>query len=143
MTVFVALQHITEEMGPTVLCPRTHNLASHEAINQIPLELRSSAETSQRFGAIHATCQAGTAVLMDSRLLHCGGANVVDRGSRRRLFYTSWQLPGNTPDGSTYSIRSELQGRLRLSRFLKHEAMMTLEQTPKQPLEKHIDEEPS
>eukprot|EP00971_Amphidinium_carterae_P253837 5039339-Amphidinium_carterae.1 len=38
-------------------------------------------------------------------------------GSRRRLLYSTWQLPGNRPHGSTYSLRDELLGQWRLSDF--------------------------
>ncbi|CAE8719638.1 unnamed protein product, partial [Polarella glacialis] len=77
------------EMGPTVLCPGTHNSACHEALEQVPAADRASIATLERFGAVHAVCEAGTAVLMDSRLLHCGGANLQPEagGSRRKLLY--------------------------------------------------------
>ena len=39
-----------------------------------------------------AVSAAGTAIVMNSNLLHCGGANLPDAmgGGRRRLFYVTW-----------------------------------------------------
>ncbi len=43
--------------------------------------------TPEQFGGGQmASCSSGTALLMNSRLLHCGGANLIG-GARRRLFY--------------------------------------------------------
>ena len=48
--------------------------------------------TPEQFGGGQmATSSAGTALLMNSRLLHCGGANLRD-GARRRLFYMNLSL---------------------------------------------------
>lgn len=48
--------------------------------------------TPEQFGGGQmATCSAGTALLMNSRLLHCGGAN-LNAGARRRLFYMNLSL---------------------------------------------------
>ena len=47
--------------------------------------------TPEQFGGGQmATCSSGTALLMNSRLLHCGGANL--KGARRRLFYMNLSL---------------------------------------------------
>uniref|UniRef100_A0A7S1ALB7 Phytanoyl-CoA dioxygenase n=1 Tax=Noctiluca scintillans TaxID=2966 RepID=A0A7S1ALB7_NOCSC len=111
VTVFLALQDVSPAMGPTVLCRGTNSHSWHEALNRVPPDERSSDKVLQDFGGVEATCEIGTAVVMDSRLIHCGGAN---QGARRRLFYTTWQVPGNTPLGSTYSLREEVRGyRLR------------------------------
>lgn len=121
ITCFVALQPITAEMGPTILCPGTHTPAAHSSFYSETPEQQGSDELVERYGGLLATCDMGTAVLMDSRLLHCGGANsaLCHGGARRRLLYATWQLPGNTPGGSTYTIRSELKGRHRLAHFSK------------------------
>lgn len=120
LTAFVALQPISEQMGPTILCPGTHHARqAHVALAELSVQARADTGTIERFGGVAAACDVGAAVLMDSRLLHCGGANLLSDlgGSRRRLLYTTWQMPGNAPGGSTYSIRSNLQGRLRLEDF--------------------------
>ena len=120
LTVFIPLQDISEEMGPTILFPGTHD----DPYLQQWLSVMPGADRcpEQFGGGIHATCPAGSAILMNSRLLHCGGANLqADAGgSRRRLFYMTWQKPGNTNHGSTYTIRDELVGRYRVADFLSH-----------------------
>ncbi|CAE7770997.1 trt7 [Symbiodinium pilosum] len=120
LTVFIALQDISPEMGPTILFPGTHD----DPYLQQWLSIMPGAERSpeQFGGGQHATCQQGSAVLMNSRLLHCGGSNLPAEsgGSRRRLFYMTWQKPGNTNHGSTYTIRDDLVGKFRALDFLSH-----------------------
>eukprot|EP00913_Durusdinium_trenchii_P026282 g24661.t1 len=86
LTVFVALQEVTEAMGPTVVFPGTHD---------------------------------DPYLQQNSRLLHCGGANLLAGGSRRRLFYMTWQKPKNTNHGSTYSILDALAGRYDLRHVVR------------------------
>lgn len=116
LTVFASLQHTSLAMGPTILCPGTHSSACHEELETIRLEDRSLEQSIDSFGGKRVVCDAGTAVVMDSRLLHCGDANI---GGRRRLFYTTWLLPGSSPCGSTYSIREEIRNQFRLKHFVR------------------------
>eukprot|EP00928_Gymnodinium_smaydae_P065316 TRINITY_DN48481_c0_g1_i1.p1 TRINITY_DN48481_c0_g1~~TRINITY_DN48481_c0_g1_i1.p1 ORF type:complete len:363 (-),score=84.85 TRINITY_DN48481_c0_g1_i1:103-1146(-) len=140
LSVFVALQDVSEAMGPTLLCPGTHVQEAHELLEQVPpVELTTDA-VLERHGAVAAVCSAGTIVLMDSRLLHCGGANapVKAGGARRRIFYTTWRRPDDgsgqaapaapaplSGDGEDdklngdWSLRSELEGAFRLADFLE------------------------
>merc|ERR1712151_930234 len=83
LTAFVALQDICEDMGPTIVCPRTHNQSSHSALDEIKLEHRDCEKTLSQFGARQVVCPVGSALLMDSRLLHCGGANASTGKARR------------------------------------------------------------
>ncbi|CAK0863929.1 unnamed protein product, partial [Prorocentrum cordatum] len=108
-------------MGPTLLCPGTHSAEWHTTLERTAPSARAGDAVLDSFGAAAVACEAGTAVLMDSRLLHCGGRNAAEGegGRRRRLLVATWQLPGNAPVGSTYSIRGELAGRLRLRHFLE------------------------
>jgi ectoine hydroxylase-related dioxygenase (phytanoyl-CoA dioxygenase family) len=71
------------------------------------------------FPVVQCTVEEGDVVLMDSRLLHCGGGN--RSAERRRLVYFSLHVPGNLPQGSTYSMRGEYRGapRRRLGRHSK------------------------
>ena len=56
-----------------------------------------------------ATLSVGDAVMFDTRVLHCGGANVSTR--RRALLYFSFRVPGaHTPYGRG-SLDMELQAR--------------------------------
>ncbi|CAE7191998.1 unnamed protein product [Symbiodinium microadriaticum] len=120
LTVFIALQDISEEMGPTILFPGTHD---DPYLQQWLSVLPGADRSPEQFGGgMPATCPVGSAVLMNSRLLHCGCANleVPSGGSRRRLFYMTWQKPGNTNHGSTYTIKDELVGRYRVQDCLSH-----------------------
>lgn len=105
-TVFVALQDITINMGPTNVCPGTH---TQHVLSYIP------GPAVQMWPRTPVTLDRGSALIMDSRLLHCGGANT---GSRRRLLYCTWAAPGCSPSGSTYTIRSELRGNWFLQDFV-------------------------
>ena len=46
-----------------------------------------------RLSGLPAVSSSGTAIIMNSNLLHCGGANLPAEmgGSRRRLLYVAWQ----------------------------------------------------
>mmetsp|Transcript_41072 Transcript_41072/g.76399 ORF Transcript_41072/g.76399 Transcript_41072/m.76399 type:complete len:432 (+) Transcript_41072:72-1367(+) len=118
LTVFVALQETTPEMGPTLLFPGTHD----DPFLQQWLSILPGADRSpeQFGGGLSAHCAAGSAILMNSRLLHCGGTNLPEKqgGSRRRFFYLTWQKPHNTNHGSTYTLMEELVGRYRVADFL-------------------------
>eukprot|EP00930_Biecheleria_cincta_P100659 TRINITY_DN92271_c0_g1_i1.p1 TRINITY_DN92271_c0_g1~~TRINITY_DN92271_c0_g1_i1.p1 ORF type:complete len:456 (-),score=66.53 TRINITY_DN92271_c0_g1_i1:249-1415(-) len=118
LTVFLALQDTSDSMGPTLLWPGTHSDPYiMQLLRVVPEDER---EQSARFGSgIAASCRAGTACLMNSRLLHCGGSNLgaEQGGSRRRLMYVTWQKHGHNNYGSTYTLRSELRGRFRVSHF--------------------------
>lgn len=59
-----------------------------------------------------ALLDAGDVLLMDSRAVHRGSANVS--AGRRVLLYASFQVPNNAPPGSTYSLLEEYRGRFRL-----------------------------
>ena len=116
-TVFVALQDVTTEMGPTYLCPATHNYEHHSALDVMQKMELSHAEMLGRLGAVPALCSCGDAFIMNSQLLHCGGgqASTDAGGKRRRLLYVTWHLPGITP--GEHSLRDELVGRFRLGDF--------------------------
>lgn len=74
MTGFIALQDVTETMGPTLIVPCTANKATHmevyEALNPAALT-----EALEKYMArcLACTLRAGDMVLMDSRALHLGG----------------------------------------------------------------------
>ncbi|CAK9038866.1 Ion_trans domain-containing protein [Durusdinium trenchii] len=104
-------------MGPTVVFPGTHD---DPYLQQWLSVMPSAQRTPEQFGGGSlATCPPGTALVMNSRLLHCGGANLLAGGSRRRLFYMTWQKPKNTNHGSTYSILDALAGRYDLRHVVR------------------------
>jgi len=91
-TVFIALQDITHEMGPTMFLPRTNTEDAHDRYNNIP-ERDSFLESSSSVAALLNT---GDASLFDSRTMHCGGANDELGGSTRVLLYMSFRNPRAT-----------------------------------------------
>jgi len=119
LTVFVPLQETRASMGPTILCQGTHNLASHLSLFKCEQVFMPQDVIVKKHGGLPAVSSPGTAILMNSNLLHCGGANLPAAmgGSRRRLFYVTFQTPDNTPDRSSFSLREELLEELHLSDF--------------------------
>lgn len=72
LTAFVALQDITEEMGPTVFLPATYRrLEAHAAMYSKADKEKLLRATSIRLG----TMSEGSCTLYDTHLLHAGGAN--------------------------------------------------------------------
>ena len=65
---------------------------------------------------VRCSIKAGDVVCMDSRLLHCGGAN-TSAGQRRRLFYFTVHDGGGKalPRGASYSMFPQYQSKLRLN----------------------------
>lgn len=108
-TVFCALHDIDLSMGPTIMYPMTHTDQSfHMGIS------------SDHVPKHHIQCclKSGDAVVMDSRLLHCGGANTSDKP--RMLFYFSLNIAETgIPVGSTMTMLSSLQGKCFLGDWAK------------------------
>jgi hypothetical protein len=95
-TVFVALQDVDLRMGPTVLVPKSHIETVHTLhMNHVPLHM----------GRVSGLMQKGDCLIMDSRILHHGSANVdYDRKNRRALFYFTVRNPawgGSFPSGGS------------------------------------------
>ena len=100
-TVFIALQDITEPMGPTIFLPRTNTASAHAKYNDVS-ERDAFLESSP---SVAALLNAGDASLFDSRTMHCGGANDEQEGSTRVLLYMSFRNPRATePIGNVGSI---------------------------------------
>jgi ectoine hydroxylase-related dioxygenase (phytanoyl-CoA dioxygenase family) len=64
---------------------------------------------------VKMTLKAGDAVLMDTRVMHCGGSNQSDRS--RMLFHFSLETTAEPkgPVGFTYNLAPELRGKLTLA----------------------------
>ena len=103
LTAFIALQHVTSDMGGTLVVPGTANRAGHESMATIVAdgsgrrERRLLCERGRRFEG-----DAGSCLLMDSRCLHCGGANTTP--ARRCILVVSFGDGAALPVGSTYSL---------------------------------------
>ena len=142
LTAFLALQDVAPEMGPTEVVPRSHTAAAHAALSAGDRGGGGGGEGGGIGGGggegvggtsgegdsaggeaallaggwlppQPALLDAGDVLLMDSRAIHRGSAN-VGAGGRRVLMYASFQVPNNAPPGSTYSMLEEYQGRFRL-----------------------------
>eukprot|EP00746_Dinoflagellata_sp_MGD_P024212 gnl/MRDRNA2_/MRDRNA2_156774_c0_seq1.p1 gnl/MRDRNA2_/MRDRNA2_156774_c0~~gnl/MRDRNA2_/MRDRNA2_156774_c0_seq1.p1 ORF type:complete len:332 (-),score=58.33 gnl/MRDRNA2_/MRDRNA2_156774_c0_seq1:522-1484(-) len=85
--VFIALQDVSIDMGPTLLLPRTHTESAystfvgsekerHRLLQQVPL--------------VAGTLKAGDVAVFDGRLLHAGTENVK---GRRAILYFSFANP--------------------------------------------------
>ena len=100
VTAFIALQDVSDEMGPTSFIPGTHNSAeAHERFNSRDDGGRERIALLRDAPNHVGTLSVGDANLIDSRLIHCGGSN--DSRSRRVLFYVSFRRRGKvTPSGS-------------------------------------------
>ncbi len=117
VTIFIALQDLHPDMGGTLVIPGSATRAEHNSMKNLVedgtgrCERRVLCERGKRFEG-----EAGSTLLMDSRCLHCGGANTASSvsGSRRRLLYVTFQVPHCRPSGGTMSILPEYEGRLRL-----------------------------
>jgi hypothetical protein len=93
-TAFVALQDVTQDIGPTIFLPGTHTQKAHDQFN-------GDAETKDQLlsGSVYQTAllKKGDAAVFDPRCLHCGGANTSE-SSRRVLLYMSFKNPRCTSD---------------------------------------------
>jgi len=112
-TLFFALQDITDDMGHTTYLPRTHTERAHELWNTTPKQKEAFIAAQP---AVISSLNKGDVAIFDSRLLHCGGANISNK--RRVLFYFTvsedqrWPLP-NGLHGSN-SVRSADRWQWRL-----------------------------
>lgn len=111
-TAFVALQDVTSEMGPTIFLPGTNTQVAHRRLQAEPGVFLAGRER------VVAVLGAGDAVVYDSRVLHCGGANKSEK--TRALMYLTFRPPAVDPKGlgvEQHSIRAELVGQYRLGDF--------------------------
>lgn len=103
-TCFVALQDVTDTMGPTWFLPLTHTQEAHERHNSDDGKAAFLATCEYR----KALLKKGDVVIMDSRTLHCGGPNISE-DSRRVLLYFTLRNPQHSsfekdfpPNGSKW-----------------------------------------
>jgi ectoine hydroxylase-related dioxygenase (phytanoyl-CoA dioxygenase family) len=117
-TALVALQDVTPDMGPTHLWPATHTVEHHATLYEKGSTggVFSLADADTAFGVSHKdmTLRKGDLVMYDSRVMHCGCANVSS--NRRSVLCISLMGPGIRPEGSTWTMLDSLRKRLiRLS----------------------------
>ena len=95
-TVFVALQDIDIDMGPTIFLTNTHTSYSHDCFtggNEQKEQLLASSEYRR------SALKKGDAAVMDSRTLHFGDKNDSD-GKRRVLLYFTIRNPLHSETGA-------------------------------------------
>lgn len=118
VTMLVALQDITEDMGPTLVWPATNTVEHHAILWDTNIGGKVKvAEADGIFGVKHKamTLQKGDAVMYDSRTMHCGGHNRSQ--NRRSVFCVSVMGPGVRPDGTTWTMLPEYRNRFQLRDF--------------------------
>jgi hypothetical protein len=103
LTIFISLQDVTVEMGPTVFLPRSHTEACHEAYHS--KDAPDMEEVLRSHPCVTGIMRCGDAVVFDSRLLHCGSANTSSR--RRVLFYLSFRKPSVALPGTMCACDKE------------------------------------
>jgi len=100
--IFLALQDINEDMGPTTFLLRTHTIKENQIFNDYSQKDEQLVTANTRL----ATLKKGDAVLFDARILHCGNANDFEKGADRALFNFSFRNPEFTGNlGYAGSIR--------------------------------------
>ena len=92
-SIFIPLTDQTFEMGPLLAWPGTHFGEPPE----LPMQ-----------DVVPMLAPAGSLIIMDSRLYHCGGANRSE--VPRPVFYFTLRGDGPPPAGSTLSLLPDLEG---------------------------------
>ena len=142
ISVFIALQDVTCEMGPTAIIPRTHSdkAISYDGVlmeceeqyitarakalagrpeDEVDMDALHDAERASRKLRELNRCpllKNGDALVYDSRLRHCGSANVSD--VPRRILNFGFAADGASEvgflDGHTATLCKELEGECSL-----------------------------
>jgi len=100
--IFVALQDVTEEMGPTVFLPRTNTAQDN---NEWKSASTYDAYLHRKVPSV-ALLKRGDLVIYDPRTLHCGAGN-LEGGSSRSLFNVGFRNPKVSGDfGYQGSLRA-------------------------------------
>jgi len=118
VTALVALQDISEDMGPTLVWPITNTVEHHAILWDTNVGGKVKVhEADTLFGVKHKamTLAKGDALLYDSRTMHCGGHNRSQQ--RRSVFCVSVMGPGVRPDGTTWTMLPEFRNRFNLRDF--------------------------
>jgi len=89
--VFLALQDVTTEMGPTWFLLKTNTAKAIDIFDRGDMEAKD--EQLKNADCRMATLRKGDAVLFDARVLHCGGANDEQLGGTRVMLNFSFRNP--------------------------------------------------
>mmetsp|Transcript_24968 Transcript_24968/g.63335 ORF Transcript_24968/g.63335 Transcript_24968/m.63335 type:complete len:170 (+) Transcript_24968:219-728(+) len=99
LTAFVALQDVSEAMGPTTFLTGTQNPLAHAAMLDPARKAGLLGAGPVRLGQM----PAGGSTLYDTRLLHGGGTHTSALSGRRWLFYATF--------GKSRAVADEFHGR--------------------------------
>mmetsp|Transcript_47354 Transcript_47354/g.100626 ORF Transcript_47354/g.100626 Transcript_47354/m.100626 type:complete len:376 (-) Transcript_47354:201-1328(-) len=109
--IFLALQDITEAMGPTTFLLGTHTQKERSKFDDHQRKDEQLANANSRLALLNK----GDAVLFDARILHCGNANEEEGGSTRAMFNFSFRNPKETGNlGYCGSMRPGYVGKMSL-----------------------------
>ncbi len=89
--VFLGLQDVTEEMGPTSFLVKTHTEKAIKIFESGDMEKKD--DQLRKADCRLALLKKGDAVLFDARVLHAGGANDIDKGATRVMLNFSFRNP--------------------------------------------------
>jgi ectoine hydroxylase-related dioxygenase (phytanoyl-CoA dioxygenase family) len=107
-TIFVALQDISSDMGPTVFLPGTNQENVHRRLNEP--DAKEGMLVSREYR--QSVLQKGDVAVMDARTMHFGSANTSEK--RRVLLYCSIRNPAHGGNDSDFpgcgSLFADLQG---------------------------------
>jgi len=108
--IFLALQDVTEGMGPTSFLLRTHTGEANAIFASGDMERKD--EQLSNADCRMSTLRKGDAVLFDARTLHCGNANEEQTRVLFNFSFRNPQVGGNL--GYKGSIRPGYEGAMSL-----------------------------
>jgi ectoine hydroxylase-related dioxygenase (phytanoyl-CoA dioxygenase family) len=119
---FVALQDVDESMGPTIFLPSTNNQDCQDRFqnDKTKNELFASCEYRQ------AMLRKGDVAIMDSRTLHCDGANVSSPPARRALLYFTLLNPAHSLTEEDKDYPMEVSGQTSICRVATFDEWLPL-----------------
>jgi hypothetical protein len=132
--IFLALQDVTEAMGPTTFLSGTHTEKETDTF----MDMNKRDDQLSQAACKIATLKKGDAVLFDARILHCGNANQLVGGSTRAIFNFSFRNPkvaGNL--GYPGSMRPAYSGEINLGDV--SDALLAYENGEKDPFAEYGD----
>lgn len=130
--IFLALQDVTVEMGPTCFLTGSQSEKINELFNCGDASQKD--EVLAKSTAKLSTLKKGDCVLFDARTLHCGNANESDQ--TRALFNFSFRNPKVTGDlGYKGSMRPGYEKAMTLKDV--HEVLVAYENGDVEPFAKY------
>eukprot|EP00529_Nitzschia_sp_RCC80_P021444 CAMPEP_0113494022 /NCGR_PEP_ID=MMETSP0014_2-20120614/28894_1 /TAXON_ID=2857 /ORGANISM="Nitzschia sp." /LENGTH=387 /DNA_ID=CAMNT_0000387905 /DNA_START=212 /DNA_END=1375 /DNA_ORIENTATION=- /assembly_acc=CAM_ASM_000159 len=130
--VFLALQDVTESMGPTTFLLGSQSYEERVKFDDLSQRDEQLATSNSRL----ALLRKGDAVLFDARLLHCGNANEEQNGATRAMFNFSFRNPKETGNlGYCGSMRPGYVGAMTLGGI--SDALLEYEKGNKDPFARY------